>query len=104
MYAGEAKTINFSVVDSDDAPLNITGCTLQWGYGLNTFDRYRLRKTTSSGISITYPTSGYFTVSLDPIDTSGKAGDYYHEAQLTDALGNISVIANGTLSIIGNIL
>lgn len=104
MYAGETKDITFSVVDSSDVPLNISGCVLKWGYALNTLEPSRLTKTTSSGITVTNASSGYFSVHLDDIDTSGKMGDYYHEAQLTDALGNVSVISNGTLSIIGNIL
>ena len=104
MYAGETKDINFSIVDSDSVPVNISGCTLKWGYSLNSLEPYRLLKTSSSGITVIIASSGSFKVALTPIDTSGKTGDYYHEALLIDGLGNVSVVANGNISIIGNII
>ena len=54
-----------------------------------------LTKTTSSGITITNPTGGIFRITLSDTDTASLLGQYNHEGEFTDTIGNISTLFTG---------
>jgi hypothetical protein len=92
MYAGNTKKVVVTVKDDAGGNLNITGSTVRWGFG-------DILKTTSSGITLSNPTSGEFTITLNPADTSSKKGTFTHFAELTDVAGNVTTILNGEITI-----
>lgn len=58
-----------------------------------------ISKTLGSGITIINATSGRFDIGLVPGDTSALDGDYYHEAELTDAASKISTLFTGRMRV-----
>lgn len=96
MYAGDSKNIIVSVMDGGARPLDITGSSVKW-----------ILKPTqpASAILITKSTPEITldvytaTIKLLPEDTENLAGNYYHEAELTDQIGNVSTIMVGSVKI-----
>ena len=89
MYAGDSKEIVVPVV----GVTSLNGSTAKWIMKNNTS---QVLKDTISGITLT---GTEVHIRLDPIDTSTLSGMYYHEAELTDQLGNVSTIFTGTVII-----
>lgn len=99
MVAGDSKTLVITVRNSVGDPVNITGSTIKWQAARSLGKASIISKTTSSGISLSDPTNGIFTVTLNPDDTEDLRGVYHHEAQVTDASNNISTVLSGTMTI-----
>jgi hypothetical protein len=101
IYQGDSRDLFVSVTDLDGAVVNITGATIKWVLVNN--DTVVLEKSTpsSSGINITNPTGGQFTISILPNETlTLSAGDCTHEARLTDSNGKSSLIFKDTLTVL----
>lgn len=61
------------------------------------------KSTADGGVSITDAANGKFTVTLAPADTKTLAvGTYYHEAEVTDSLGNVSTVTVGKVTLIAS--
>lgn len=92
VFAGEDKVIEFQVLDSVDAVVNISGWTLEF--------EVRLTRYTPTGVlvktgTITDAPNGKFQVALASADTSAlKAGTYYYGAARTNA-GAYDIVAEG---------
>lgn len=99
MYAGDTCTIVVTVVDSAGDPKDISSSTIAWVvYHGNTI---HLTRATGSGITLSNPTAGEFTISLVPANTEGLgAGTYSHVAEVTDNAGRVSTVTVGTLTIL----
>lgn len=95
MYAGNTKNIVVTVAD-----VNLTGATVKWAMKKTIYDAEpAVAKTTAAGIAVTDATTGIFTVTLFPADTRNLSGTYQHEAEITDAPGNVSTVLTGQLTI-----
>lgn len=90
MWSGDDKVITVTVYDNDDNVVNITGATITWQLSQNIDSSALITKTVGSGIALSDPVNGQFTITLEPADTASLAGRYYHEAQITDSSGDIS--------------
>lgn len=98
-FVGEDKALTITVRDANDAPVSITGWTIEWVLRLN---RYHpdvlISKTVGAGITISAQsglTLGQFVVQIDRANTADlKAGTYHHAAARTNA-GNYDVISEG---------
>ena len=99
LFVGEDKSLMFTIVTAAGATQDITGWTLSWMLKANLTDldaSASLTKTTSSGITLTTPTSGICTVSIADTDTDSlAAGLYYHELKRTTA-GSETILSYGT--------
>jgi hypothetical protein len=98
-FVGEDKSLIVTVYQQDKRTLqNITSWSLSWMLKEHLSDADNvalLTKTTSSGITLTTPTSGVCTVSIADTDTDSIVpGRYYHELKRTDA-GNETVLSHG---------
>lgn len=93
MYAGDTKDIVVTMSDS----ANIDGSTVKWGLKKSVKDTMLVSKNTG-GLGITVSGTA-FTVRLNPSDTLGLSGRYYHEAEVTDVLGNVSTVTVGHITI-----
>ena len=89
MISGDTKILIVTI----DEPTNLAGVSLRWGLRKNKNTKESLFvKSLTDGISIEGET---ISVKLEPIDTESLTGDYYHEMELTDGLGNVSTIFTG---------
>jgi hypothetical protein len=97
MVAGDSKNVIVTVSDAD-----LTGATIKWAMkrSVSSATANVSKDTTSGGISISDATGGIFTISLIPADTSALKGDFYHEAEITDAQNNVSTVMTGRISIL----
>lgn len=102
MFAGDTKSLNCTVTDAaTGAAKNITGATIEWVLYNERTELNVLTKSTASGITITNGLAGQFTVALIPADTSALGiQSYYHEAEVTDAGGNVSTVFTGYITIL----
>jgi len=101
IFAGNDKTLNFTLLDESDAKVDLTGATIRWGMAKHSGAKTLLFSYTSP-TNITIPAQtgdnlGLFSVAVQPADTSGlKTADYYHECEIVDAASNILTGAFGT--------
>ena len=95
MFAGDTKNIDVTV-----AGVNLAGSTVKWAMKKTIYSAAPdVAKDTVDGITVTDPNGGRFTISLLPSETRSLSGTYYHEAEITDANGNVSTIFTGTITI-----
>lgn len=89
-------------------PGDLTGCTLEWVMQYNEASPSTLvKKTSADGISITSTSStqSTFVVTISNADMSPsngtpiQPGSYYHQATLTDALGESNPVSKGRVTV-----
>lgn len=95
MYTGDTKYIYLSV---EDGTLDLNGVTVKWilKNGVKNAPEITIFKTNGQGVTIDL-NANMILIKLDPSDSIDLLGKYYHEAELTDALGNISTIMVGEI-------
>lgn len=84
MFAGDTKTLEFTVRDAAGAIVDITDYDVRWHASRNVNARPALiEKSLGSGIEMVDGGAGRFDVSLENADTESLRGEFYHEAELT---------------------
>lgn len=97
MYSGDTKNIIINVTDSDGSPLSLDGATVVWVLKPKVYsEEVTVAKRTGDGINTD---SNKIKIRLDPDDTESLSGLYYHEAEVTDAKGNVSTVTTGYIKI-----
>jgi hypothetical protein len=108
MHSGDDRILQYTVVDEDDAVVDITGATFT--FELSKYDDTKptgigapkgsplFTKTVGSGITLITPASGRVDVALLPADTADLKGDHYHELEMVLS-GVTSTVAFGKLTI-----
>jgi len=93
MWEGESKTLEVTEADNTD----ISGQDITWILADEEGDAAEITKDTGSngGVSLTNPSNGEFEITLDPDDTKGITGRFYHEARIDDGSGTESVLFTG---------
>ena len=103
MYSGNAKVLVFTVYDKPNGTVvNITGATpvkFQIFHDSPVAADPVLSKDLTSGITLSSPTAGQFTVTLASADTAGFSGRYYYEAEVTDSSSRKETVATGYINI-----
>lgn len=94
MYAGNTMEIEVPVDNTE-----LTGASIKWAMKRSVKSEDTLFRETPSGIVITDAAAGIFTIRLESCDTKDLVGAFYHEAELTDTIGNVSTIMTGTIAI-----
>jgi hypothetical protein len=98
--AGDSMTLLFTITDSSTkAAVDLSGAAITWALGITVKATPIVTKTVGSGITITDAANGKLSVALVPTDTAKLAGRFYHEVQITDVIGDVSTVANGTATI-----
>lgn len=97
LYSGDSKKLNASIVDENNAPLNLTNATFKWVLANDTATV--LSKSIGNGITITNAPYGQCTISITTADTQSLSGTYIHEARVTDSNGNSSIVFSGTVTV-----
>lgn len=91
MYAGDTKNILIPVTNDRGAAVNLTGATYRW-----VLKKALQSSTNTLEKSDSVTNANNIEFNLAPSDTEGLLGNYYHECELTDQLGNVSTILTGT--------
>lgn len=102
VYAGDAAAPIFIVQDQNGNSVNIsTVSDIIWTVQqtLSTPSVILKRKALGQIAFTTDGTNGQFTVTIVAADTSPLAGYYLHDAQIVDALGNVSTVTLGRLQV-----
>ncbi len=98
IYAGDTANIQVTTFDGDSngARKNIAGSVISWVLYDPDATGVMLTKTTDDAITITDGLNGAFTIALVPAATKKLTpGSYRHEAEVTDASGNVSTAMTG---------
>lgn len=99
MYAGDDKTLRFSLQDESGEPLDLTDVSLEWV--LRDGGQIVLSKTIGNGITVVSESGGVFDVLLAPADTESlPAKQYQHGAVISVEEGQYDTISVGTLTIL----
>lgn len=99
MVAGDDQDLVVTVKNEAGVVVDITGSTIKWAMKKTVNGQAQVSKTTTSGITLTTPSSGVFTISLGSVDTQTLSGRYYHEAELTNNIGKKKTIMTGFANI-----
>ncbi|MGO4181210.1 hypothetical protein AB4Z17_08520 [Paenibacillus sp. TAF43_2] len=94
MFAGDTMDIDVPVADTD-----LTGGTIKWVMKRAVKGDFTIFRETPIGIKITDAAAGIFNIRLERADTLDLIGSFYHEAELTDLIGNVSTVMTGTITI-----
>lgn len=101
--AGDTRTVQATVEQSAGAPFNLTGAAIKWQVFAMSGGTFTgspiISKSVGSGITITNAAGGIFQISLASADTTGLAGTYYHEAEVTMPGGIVHTALTGTITI-----
>lgn len=100
-HAGDDKRLEVTVYNSDGDVVNLTGLTAA---------KWSLAKTVNStalathsmvdgNITVVSASTGRLNIVIDAADTEDLKGVYYHEAEITDADGNVGTILYGSVNI-----
>ncbi len=101
IYIGDTINLVITVRDDAEVAIDITGATVAWNLYDERIGSSLIAKTTSSGITLTTPLSGIFTIALSAADTAALSeGVFYHEAEVTDASSNVSTVTTGHITVL----
>jgi hypothetical protein len=95
MYDGDTKVLVVTVTN-DGSPVDLTGATVRWiARGKTMIEKSSQDNT----INISKPLDGEFMVVINPEDTMGYHGKYYHEAEVTNINGDVSTVLTGYITV-----
>lgn len=100
LYQGDTCDLPFEVQDHNCAPQDLTGAIIRWALA----DPANLalpivQKTIGNGITTIDAVAGRIIVTLQPVDTSGLAGTYRQELEVTLPSGATYTYAQGPIII-----
>jgi hypothetical protein len=97
VIAGNSLNVKATLTEQDGTPLNLDNITdIKWGFG----DRLTgVRKNLTAGITIDDAANGVLTIHINADDTKDRSLAIKHELVVTDALGNVSSVLRGTITI-----
>ena len=99
IFTGDSKSLLVTVTDGNSNPVDLTGAqSIVWALIQN--DEIILKKTLSTGISITSATTGQCIVAISASDTIALTpGTYSHECRVVTSSGQSGIVFTGTLSV-----
>jgi hypothetical protein len=104
---GDNAVISGQAVDSNGAPINVTGYTFTFTARLDRDDPdpAPIVKTSPTGVVIVDAVNGKIEVRLAPSDTSALTADtlYVFDVQLVDGSGNKRTIDDGYLVVLEDV-
>lgn len=97
IWANDRESMLFVVKDSNGVVVDIsTASAIVYGFSTVKDGPVLVTKSLGSGVAITDGPAGKFTVTLEPADTNGRSGRYYHFTKVTLG-GNGKVTSDGEL-------
>lgn len=96
LFKGDTKVITGVISDTNNTPIDITGCIIEWMLGANV-----LVKTTENGsITVTNAINGAYSFTITSDESFELDGQYTHEVDLIDTVGNRTTVTVGTIAVI----
>lgn len=105
--AGQDVVIRATLADQDAVAIDLTGATrIVWGCGRSYGVAPDIAKDDAAlgGVTVNDAVNGIIDVALGPLDTTGKQGDYVHQAQVVDSAGQVRDAQLGALVFVENML
>lgn len=100
MKAGDTRKLNVTIVDEESGtPLDISSAELSWGFARNVRSEPLVEKAVGSGISIVNGPAGSCRITINPADTQGRKGKFYHELQVTETDGSVTTVMSGEMTL-----
>ena len=100
VYQGKDETINATILDSDDSPFNIAGCSFVYVVYKPTTGDIVITKITPSGVMITDESGGIIEIPILPEDTESLLGNYNHECGIVTTDSKKDVVFTGYFKVI----
>lgn len=98
MYAGDSKDIVVTIVDEENNPLDLTEASIKWVMkNKNT----SVIKDSTNGASVDGST---LHIKLEPEDTINLSGVFAQQGRIVDALGNVSTVFVGKITILKSLV
>lgn len=91
--SGDSRTVNVTIRDRNGSVVDVDG-TYAWRMTNGPDARDGVKRSKSGTV-----TNGEFTVTLESNDTVAEDGRYYHEAEVTDGTGAVSVAMFGFIRV-----
>lgn len=96
IFAGDSKNIIAKVLDENNLPADLTGCSIKWALknSVDTIENLILKTTPNINI-----VGNEVHIKLVPDDTKNLVGTFYHECEVVDTAGDVSTIFTGMVII-----
>ncbi len=105
MVKGNDVDVAIIVKDLAGNVKDITDATVKFAMAVDRQSTPVLTKATPTGITLSDPVNGEFTIHFDPADTTNLAeGMYVFEAETTDQSGNIVAVTLGRILLYNSII
>lgn len=103
MFSGDSKSLVVSIVDDSDVAVDVsTATTIKYWLAKNaSSESAEFSKAVGSGIAVATST---VTVTIDAADTESLVGNYYHELEITDAVGLVYTAFSGRVTITKDVI
>jgi len=99
-FSGDTLVLSVTVKNKRTGDtVSLIGSDIEWVLAESPASVNEVVKTVGDGITVTDAQYGEFEVEIVPTDTESLAGDYYHEAEITDADGDVSTVFAGGITI-----
>ena len=96
LYSGDSMQLNASIVDENNAPVDLTGATIKWVLANDTATV--LSKSIGNGITITNAAQGQCAIAITSVDTQILSGSYTHAARLING-SESKIVFTGAVTI-----
>lgn len=100
MYAGDSRVQEFHIVDDAGSPVDVSSAgSITYHIAVSVGAPVPLTvKTLGAGVSVA---GNVVSVALEPADTLGLDGTYYHELQIVDVFGHSFTAVAGPVRLRG---
>ena len=101
VMSGDQVQLNFTVLDNDDAAVNLTGGSGRFAMARTPSDTPDIDSDASpqtAVITVTQQSTGQVNVVITDENTEALTGDYYWEFKWTDQNGREAVVARGVMT------
>jgi hypothetical protein len=108
MQSGDTKRLVVTVLDANDVPVSLELVqSIKWWVAkkvTSTVHLFTKSAEVGEGITITDPPNGELRIDIEPADTEGKSGVYYHELEVIDSAGDIQTVLKGTMTVVRSLI
>jgi len=106
MPSGDSRTIKVKCIGSDKSPFSLAEANqIRWQIARSVRGPAMLSKDLSEGVEIVQDGDDwYIQVEIDPADTEGMKGDYYHECEVRFTDGAVLTPFAGVVTVVEDLV
>lgn len=103
MCNGDSRKLTVTVYDSSRTVVNLTGCTISFAIGTSPTSAAFVTYSIGSGITVSSPTTGIFTVTISAANTGTEVtypalAPWAYQCTITDGSSNVTTLLRGAIS------